>query len=145
MTQRVIAGRRNNGNYGLFVSAPAADVDTAADIDLMFSTQYGHAALVHQSGIVMLSGTTQSSAVTFPALPYIPLVICGYYDSVNGRYYYAQMEIAAWAGGTWGGQTFTAFGPNVTVTASDVKFQCNQNHGTDWGVKYHIIRVPGGS
>ena len=144
MTRRVVVGRRNGGDYGMFVGEPGVDAFTAPDQSLIFSTSMLHASSVHQSGFVGLNGQGWTGWVSFPSLPYIPLIVAGYYDVANARYYFSQQEISAWAGGSWGGITFGGVGPKLEILPYQFRAQSYSDHGADWAVKYYVLRVPGG-
>jgi len=141
MANRVVLGKRNNGDYGLFISPPGVDATTASDGDLAFSTTWTQAASIHAEGLISLD--SNPGWVSFPALPYTPHVIAGWYDSNSGYYYYSQNEVFG-TGGSWGGQTFNFIGPKVEATNSQIRVNQWTNKGTGWYIKYYILRMPGG-
>lgn len=79
MVDRVLMGRRNNGTYGLDISAPSASVTTTAVKDMLFSTDWASASLVHATGTLARGGTAY-----FPALPYVPVAFAAVYHVYSG-------------------------------------------------------------
>lgn len=72
MVDRVLWGRRSNGEIGFFVSRPGYDVDTANSQNLMLSLGAQTLQIV-QSGA--LSVSTAEQALNLPNLGFKPFVI----------------------------------------------------------------------
>lgn len=80
MAQRVLLGKRGASDFGLYVSKPGSNVQTASASDLLFSTDNNEAPMLIQTGnvsIADITANTQSSFVSWTdgTLNYIPLVM----------------------------------------------------------------------
>lgn len=140
MTNRALLGKRANGNYGLFVSGAGVNADTAADNDLVFSSTWASTASIHASGLI--ANTYAETTVLFPALPYIPLAIVGYYHAPTNNYY-GYMWSGGYVGDIYIADTLPVFkvytdkiiirgGPVTGLGIPDVSH-----------VKYSVLRVAG--
>lgn len=74
MVDRTVAGRRNDGSYGLDISLPGIDVHTARPDQMIFSDRWPAGGVIHQTGVVSDVFSGGGKTVSFPALPYIPMV-----------------------------------------------------------------------
>lgn len=149
--RRSVYGRRNNGDHGLFVSQAGGDAYTITDDRLLaFSTNMPHGAVVHAKGTATLQGSG-TTTISFPALPYIPQAIVGYYDTVNSRYYFMQPFTSAYyvynGAGSQGSFSYArGFGPRAMLTASSIIIEgSNGVLPPSWVAHYTVIRAPGGS
>lgn len=82
MSRRIVVGRRNNGDFGLFVSPPGVDAFTAADSALKLSINSKVSQLI-------LMGSVASTQSVILGLSQQPIVlVTGYNDfsSVLGSY-----------------------------------------------------------
>lgn len=91
MANRVLLGKRNSTDYGLYVSKSGVDVTTASDENLLFNTDAAESGLILKSGTTTV--TTASSAATSyssyvslgTTLNYIPMVML--FDAQTGTPY----------------------------------------------------------
>lgn len=145
MTNRVVLGQRANGNYGLFVSPAGVDANTAADIDLSFSSMMAHGYTVHAKGMVGPLTAGVDSTASFPALNYVPMGVIAYYDSSNQYYLYTQRELTVAGSPTTGTYTVAnRTGPNAKITSSSITITGSTGQDGKYG-HYVILRAPGGS
>lgn len=100
MANRVLIGKRNSTDYGLYVSKAGVDVTTASDENLLFNTDAPESGLILKSGTTTVttstnpSGTPASPAVTSyssyisygTTLNYIPMVCL--WDASSGTAYH---------------------------------------------------------
>jgi len=92
MANRVLLGKRNSTDYGLYVSKSGVDVTTASDENLLFNTDAAESGLILKSGTTTV--TTASSAATSyssyvslgTTLNYIPMVCL--WDASSGTAYH---------------------------------------------------------
>lgn len=139
MTDRTLIGRRNDGSYGLDISLPGFDVKTTDPKNMAFSSQWGRAAIIHQTGLVT---EYQNKTVTFPTLPYIPSVYLVMRFTIGSE--------------TWSSVQFLhlnsartrfMFHPFCRVTPSSLIFDASQNGGLpsleNYTVRYCVFRIPG--
>ena len=76
MTRRIILGRRGS-TYGLWVSKPGVDVETAGAADLLFDMTQRHGMILEEGSAVVPSGGGTRTISFAREYPSIPLVFCG--------------------------------------------------------------------
>jgi hypothetical protein len=158
MTNRVTT-RLADGTYGLFISKPGIDVLTADPWDMVFDSRIPHNASIYAQGTA-----TRGQTVTFPALPYIPMVLIFGVDGGDGlpfNYYQSDPELAEDENGntvfynfvTESNQTFPyvrhrLMEPVYRVTASSLEFVDDYTVHFDpsggYTARYAVLRAPGG-
>lgn len=144
--KRVVYGRRNNGDFGLFISKPGQNAHTITDDKaLAFSSEIPHGLAMHAKGLMGPFGVNGGTlTANFPALSYVPQVMLAFYDGANGYYYFTQKEVRV-AGdpttGTYNVRSTT--GPSATITTNSVSITAPSTHGGLYG-HYIILRMPGG-
>lgn len=72
---REIIGKLPDGSYGILISVDGVDVMTATPDKIAFDSRWLYSTTVHASGTLTGKTGDASSIVTFPPLPYIPLVL----------------------------------------------------------------------
>lgn len=137
MTDRVLLGKRTDNTYGLDISLPGYDVKTATEEQLAFSSKWGSAGVVHQSGT-----STQGATVTFPDLGYKPFVYCQIYSGSNTLgYVYSESDQSTPPEPFQDLWEYVM--PLCTVTNSSITFY-DDSYVPAYNVRYYIIRANGG-
>jgi hypothetical protein len=131
MVNRVLIGPRADGSSGLDVSLPGFEVVGAAPANLSLSSKWGGAASIHQSGVV-----TTNTTISFPTLPYIPLVMVLIVNPSANSITYWQY----W--GPIGGDY--AVDPMFDVTTSSLTIRSSPVvNGSIYRVRYIIFNIQG--
>ena len=100
MANRVLLGNRddNDAHFGLYVSRPGANVITCNREDLIFSAPDLAAGVLHaQLDITLSNGNSESSAISFTGLPYIPQILWAQVDgnTILGQEWYFNIQLIA--------------------------------------------------
>lgn len=64
MVDRIIAGDLGGGNYGIKISKPGVDVNTAALSDLIFDSQTGYSRILQKGTLLFPGGGLLTQSVT---------------------------------------------------------------------------------
>lgn len=73
MPGRIVLGKRNAGEYGLFVSKPGVEVMSATEAQLLLSTNV-QALQIVATGVISSPGIGSTVTVGFPAQPVTPFL-----------------------------------------------------------------------
>lgn len=85
MTNRVNLGKLPSNNYGLRVSLPGADVLTATDDQLAFSSELNRFGMVLIYGSVLYDNTIDVTVPFGVTLPFIPAVELYYFNGTTNK------------------------------------------------------------
>jgi len=84
MANRVLLGNHDSLGYGLFVSKPGSEVESATGNNLIFDSTIQRSSTVHQTSVItMSSGTATASLTISPTIDYIPYVKINRVDGTN--------------------------------------------------------------
>lgn len=149
MANRVCIGQKGS-TYGIYVSRAGVDVLTAtAPEDFLFNSDLINGSTIHASGTL-----TRGATATFPALPYVPMVLSwGIVKATGrqaGRYIYNDGYLEQWwnpAVSEYEEEMFTIKheGPVVRATTSSVTFPVpttpNFTIPDNWNARYIVLRA----
>lgn len=141
MVKRNTIGLLSNGDWGIDISLPGVDVDSASLNQMAFSSRWANGCVIHQTGIVTSVFDDGGKTVSFPALPYVPMVYLVARRDDNGtiRSSVQYMNL------NYNDLRFM-FHPFCRVTASSLFFDAQQNGrlpGINYDCRYVVFKTPG--
>lgn len=143
MVDRTLLGRRNNGSYGIDISLPGIDVHTARLDQMVFSDRWSSGSVIHQTGIVSDVFGGGGKVVTFPSLPYIPMVYLLMRQTSGGTVFMSVQYMQL----SYGDLRFMAH-PFCRVSATTLFFDPQQNGRLPavgaYDVRYCVFKTQGG-
>lgn len=147
MANRVLVGEHDSLGYGLFVSKPGSEAESATGNDLIYDSTVTRSSTVHQTSIItMSSGTSEAELDISPSLDYIPYVKVNRVDGTNvyGEESYFQAlsifpSLPLIMGMIYKKETTQT---TVTVTKMDDDFQSTLNASSDEKFRIIVFRIP---
>lgn len=147
MANRILLGNHDSLGYGLYVSKPGSNVQTATGNDLIFDSTSQRSSTVHQTSIITMSSGSATATLTIsPTLDYIPYVKINRVDGTNvygEESYYQSLSIfpsrPLIMGMVYKKETTQT---TVTVTKMDDDFQSTLNASSDEKFRIIVFRVP---
>ena len=142
MTDRVLLGRRNNGTYGLDISPVGSSVTSAAVKDMLFSTDWASASLVHATGTL-----ARGQTAFFPTLPYAPIAFASIYHTYSGwnNAYWQEMIPNNGYGDHYELMTYGAqwdVGPNFITMRHNSAFDA---YASNYLIRWSVLAIRGGA
>lgn len=153
MANRVLAGRRNNGAYGLYVSAPGQDVTSVTLPEhFLFNSDLAAGAVIHASGTL-----TRGSSASFAALPYVPIVMSWAIVKSNGQQagrfqwndaYTDRWYVPGLSEYEEEHHDVSVYGPTIHATTNTVSFPAWPSNlwrapiPDNWNARYLVLRIP---
>ena len=148
MANRVLLGNHDSLGYGLFVSKPGSEVESATGNNLIFDSTIQRSSTVHQTSVItMSSGAATASLTISPTIDYIPYVKINRVDGTNvyGEESYFQPMVLFGdtqplvMGFVYKKETTQT---TVTVTKMDDDFQSTLNASSDEKFRIIVFRIP---
>lgn len=141
MVKRNIIGRKADGAWVIEISLPGVDVDAAAARQMAFSSQWANGSVIHQTGVVTSVFDSGGKTVSFPAMPYIPMVYLVMRRESGGIIYSSVQYMNL----NYNDLRFM-YHPFCRVTTSSLFFDAQQNSrlpGINYDCRYVIFKTPG--